>query len=127
LSDLAAPFGIPAQTVDGLDVEAVTSACSEAAAGVRDGAGPAFIELETIRLAAHSTNAREIRSKMELAELHARCPLRRQAERLRDEGVLDRAAEAALETWVAARVAQAMAFADASPPPSLEEALADVW
>ncbi|NIO07369.1 MAG: hypothetical protein GTO40_04960, partial [Deltaproteobacteria bacterium] len=42
-------MGIPAQMVDGADVEAVYAAVSEAVARMRDGAGPFFIEAITER------------------------------------------------------------------------------
>jgi pyruvate dehydrogenase E1 component alpha subunit len=127
LSDLALAFGMPARTVDGLDVEAVANACGDAAAAIRAGAGPAFLEFETVRLASHSTSARETRSKAELEALRALCPIRRYAGVLRGRGILDDAAEGAMNAAANARAAHALAFAEASPFPTVAEALADVW
>jgi pyruvate dehydrogenase E1 component alpha subunit len=49
LTHIPESLGIPAQMVDGADVEAVYSAVSEAVARMRDGAGPFFIEAITER------------------------------------------------------------------------------
>src|SRR5207244_1115097 len=47
LSDLAQPFGIRGQTVDGMDAVAVRVAAQAAATGVRAGSGPFFLECVT--------------------------------------------------------------------------------
>src|SRR5438552_15416222 len=54
LTDLAAPFGVPAQAVDATDVDQVAAAVSEAAARIRAGQGPGFLEMRCVRLATHS-------------------------------------------------------------------------
>jgi TPP-dependent pyruvate/acetoin dehydrogenase alpha subunit len=122
LSDLAAPFGVPAATVDGMDVEAVAARAAEFAALARSGAGPAFLECVSERFFSHSTATRETRSAETMRGVLQRCPIRRQAERLRlSEDELGR-----LEAEVDAQVAEAMAFADAAPFPDPAEALSDV-
>lgn len=126
LSDLGRVFGMPSRTVDGMDLEAVTQAACEAAAGIRAGGGPAFVECVSFRFGRHSTTARETRGRAELAAMRAACPIARQAADLRDAGTLDEAAELALEHEAAARVAEAVAFADASAWPAAAEALCDV-
>ena len=45
---------MPAWSVDGMDVLAVEEAARRAAAEVRDGGGPYFLELRTYRFRAHS-------------------------------------------------------------------------
>ena len=122
LSDLGATFGLPSRTIDGLDVEGVAATLGEAAAGVRRGEGPAFVECLSIRLRSHSTTARETRKRDELAELATRCPIRRQIARL---GLEVEAVEA-LERDAAAFAAAALAFAEASPYPDAGEVLTHV-
>jgi TPP-dependent pyruvate/acetoin dehydrogenase alpha subunit len=122
LSDIGATFGLPSSTVDGLDVEGVADALGEAAAFVRSGRGPAFVECISIRLRSHSTTARETRTRDELAELRTRCPIRRQIARLG----LETADVDALEREAAELAATALAFADASPYPAAEDVLTDV-
>jgi pyruvate dehydrogenase E1 component alpha subunit len=123
LSDLGATFGLPSSTIDGLDVELVSSTLSEAAASVRAGQGPAFVECVSIRLRSHSTTARETRTRDELAELQTHCPIRRQIARLG----LTETAVAAMEQEAAKLAAEALAFADASPYPEAADVLANVW
>jgi len=126
LSDLAAPFQIPGRTVDGMDVNVVAQAIELAASGVRAGEGPAFVECESERFAAHSSTARETRSREELKHTRARCPILRLIAELQATGRLDDTSLRALELEVEAEIAGAVAFAEAAPFPDPREALADV-
>jgi len=126
LADLAAPFGIPAATVDGMDVLAVRDQAETFAARARAGDGPAFLECLSARFFSHSTATRETRSAAEMERLRARCPIRRLSATLIADGELDAAGLAALERDASARAAEALAFSDASPYPDPAEALADV-
>ncbi len=123
LSDIGAAFGLWARTVDGLDVSCVAAAATEAARHVREGHGPAFLECVSLRLLSHSTTARETRTRALLTELRTHCPIRRQVASLQDSGALEPAQAEAMEREAADRVAQAMAFADASPYPDASEVL----
>jgi TPP-dependent pyruvate/acetoin dehydrogenase alpha subunit len=122
LSNIGATFGLPSSTIDGLDVEVVANVISKAAAHVRSGKGPAFVECVSIRLRSHSTTARETRRRDELADLRAHCPIRRLTERLG----LETAEVNALERESASCAAAAIAFADSSPYPDAADVLADV-
>jgi TPP-dependent pyruvate/acetoin dehydrogenase alpha subunit len=126
LSDLGASFGIPSRTLDGMDAETVAEALCAAAHAVRQGGGPSFVECLSMRFAAHSTTAREIRGAAELTAIRTHCPIRRQVERLRKTGALDARSEEALEESVQSAVAEAFAFADASPYPDPSEVMTDV-
>jgi TPP-dependent pyruvate/acetoin dehydrogenase alpha subunit len=127
LSDVGAAFGMPSQTIDGMDVEIVAKAVREAVKYVRAGTGPAFIEAVSFRFASHSTTARETRSRAELAQIRARCPIVRQKAALAASGGLSPAMEADIERRVSEIVAEAIAFADASKYPGTAEVLTDVW
>jgi len=126
LSDLGAAFGIPACTVDGMDLDAVGAAISSALEHVRAGMGPAFVECISHRFASHSTTARETRSREELAEIKTFCPIVKQTGQLKMAGLLDEASEQELERSVAGMVEAALKFADASEMPRAEEAMQDV-
>jgi pyruvate dehydrogenase E1 component alpha subunit len=126
LSDLAAPFGVPGETVDGMDVLAVRAAAARFLSRARAGEGPALLECLAERFSPHSTATRETRPAREVAEIRSRCPIRRLAEDLRRRGLLDADSAASLEAEVAREVAEAVAFADASPFPDPAEALSDV-
>jgi TPP-dependent pyruvate/acetoin dehydrogenase alpha subunit len=126
LADLAAPFGIPAATVDGMDVLAVRDRAAAFVERARGGDGPAFLECRSARFFSHSTSTRETRSLAEMAALQERCPIRRLAAALRERGELDASALRELEVEAEREAAAALAFADAAPYPDASEALADV-
>ncbi len=94
---------------------------------MRGGAGPAFLEVRSIRLGRHSTTARESRSKAELAALWARCPIRRMTTELLARGEITPEAQAEMEAQAQDLAAAALAWADASPLPEAEEVLQHVW
>jgi TPP-dependent pyruvate/acetoin dehydrogenase alpha subunit len=127
LSDLGLAYGLPSRTVDGMDVNVVAAAVREAVDAVRAGQGPAFLECISYRFASHSTTARETRSRSELEEIRARCPIVRHAAALVAAGTIDEGEVAKLKREVADVVATAIAFADASRYPDPTEALVDVW
>lgn len=126
ISDLGKAYGIPSQTVDGLDVEIVAAAARDAVQGIRAGGGPAFLECVSQRFAAHSTTARETRTRTELETVRADCPIRRQMTRLRAAGLIDADKEAAIEKEAEQRVVDAFVFSDASPYPDISQVLTDV-
>jgi pyruvate dehydrogenase E1 component alpha subunit len=126
LSDLAVPFGLPAATVDGMDVLAVREAAAGSVARARAGEGPSFLECLSERFMSHSTATRETRSAAAMAKALDRCPIERLAREFAREGVLDATGRTALQGEVDAEVARAVAFAEASPLPETAEALSDV-
>jgi TPP-dependent pyruvate/acetoin dehydrogenase alpha subunit len=126
LASLAAPFGIPGATVDGMDVLAVRDAVRAYVARARSGDGPAFLECLSARFATHSTATRDTRSVQELADDRARCPIRRLSAALIADGTLDTNALARLERDAANDAEAARAFADAAPFPDPAELLRDV-
>jgi len=126
LSDLAPPFGIPGQTVDGMDVMAVRTAALDFIDHARSGNGPAFLECVSHRFASHSTLTRETRSADEMTAIRQLCPIHRLAERLEADGILSASAYRGLQSEVDAIVAAAVRFADAASYPDRSEALSDV-
>jgi pyruvate dehydrogenase E1 component alpha subunit len=79
LAQRAAGFGLESYLVDGNDALGVHAVTSHAAARVRGGHGPAFIEAETYRMAGHSTSddPKRYRDEAELDLWRARDPLDR--------------------------------------------------
>jgi pyruvate dehydrogenase E1 component alpha subunit len=109
----AASFAIPAWPVDGMDVLAVERAAAQAAAAVRGGGGPHFLELRTYRFRAHSMFDPQLyRGKEEVEAWKRRDPIATFAARLRAAGLLCDADLAALEREIAAEIADAVAFAE---------------
>ena len=126
LSDLARPFGIPALTVDGMDVLAVRDAAIAFAERARGGHGPSFLECISYRFATHSTATRETRPAEEIRAWNARCPIEQLAARLATEGVLSQELRRQLEHETESAAAEALRFAQASPYPDPSELLRDV-
>jgi TPP-dependent pyruvate/acetoin dehydrogenase alpha subunit len=126
LSDLAAPFGIPAMTIDGMDVAAVADAANVYAGQARAGRGPAFLECVCDRFATHSTATAETRSPEALHAMQMRCPIERLASQLVADGTADNAFIERLRHQAAAAAADAVVFADAAPYPNRSEILAHV-
>lgn len=82
----AEAFGIPAQTIDGMDAEVVLAAASMAADRARAGDGPTFLECLTYRFDAHHTWEYSVRPRYrteeEVAVGRARDPVEIQAARV---------------------------------------------
>jgi pyruvate dehydrogenase E1 component alpha subunit len=127
ISDLALAYRMPSETVDGMDVVAVTAAAQRALDHARNGQGPAFLECVSQRFASHSTTARETRTADELVAIRAQCPIARHRADLIAAGLLDAEAADLMEVEAAAAATAALAFADAASYPPAEEALTDVW
>lgn len=124
----AASYRVPAAHVDGMDVLAVEAAVRDAAATIRDGGEPRFLELHTYRFRAHSMfDAQLYRPKEEVEAWRERGPIETFVPKLRALGVLDDAALAEIEAKVAAEVDDAVAFAEAGTWEPAEELLRDVY
>lgn len=120
-------FGMPALQVDGNDVEAMHDAVAQAAARARNGGGATYIEATTYRLWGHMMGDPEVyRTKDEVQLAWQREPVARCAERLKQLGH-DHATITKLEAEADAIIADALQFAESSPPPNPEEAFEDVF
>lgn len=123
----AAAYGIAAGPADGNDVEAVAEAVGAAAQRARDGQGPSYIEAHTYRLWGHMMGDPEVyRSKNEVQEAWRHEPIARLGRRLAEMGVSQDALRG-LEAEADAVIADALAFAQASPAPRPEAAFDDIF
>ena len=110
----AQAYRIPSEAVDGMDVVAVEAAARRAAAAIRAGGGPRFLECRTYRFRAHSMFDPELyRSKAEVEDWKRRGPIARFGAWLKESGILHDADFAAIETEADSEVAAAVAFAEA--------------
>jgi pyruvate dehydrogenase E1 component alpha subunit len=108
----ARSYRMEAVSVDGMDVCAVRDATRRAAAHVRGGEGPVFVEFRTYRFRAHSMFDPELyRAKAEVEQWKQRGPIAAFARHL--QSVVLAVDTAASEREVAAEVAAATAFAEA--------------
>ncbi len=87
ISDRAAGYGMPGETVDGNDIMAVYEAVNQAVERARAGEGPSLIENVTYRYRGHSkSDANRYRTKEEIEEWKGKDPIprfRKHADRVR--------------------------------------------
>jgi pyruvate dehydrogenase E1 component alpha subunit len=122
LTRKAASYAVAAAAVDGMDVLAVEAAAQQAAAAVRTGQGPYFLECRTYRFRAHSMFDAELyRDKTEVETWRQRCPIATFVQRLQEWGWLSPAELEAIERQVAAEIAAAVDFAEAGTWEPVEE------
>ena len=118
----AAAFEVPAWPVDGMDVIAVEDAAQRAAAAVRAGGGPHFLEFRTYRFRAHSMYDPELyRDKQEVEEWKKRDPIPTFIQWLKDEGFWQDEDWARMEQEVAQEITGAVDFAEAGTWEPVEE------
>lgn len=124
----AGGYGIPAETVDGMDVLAVEKATSLAVDSVRSGAGPFLLEAGTYRFRAHSMYDAELyRSKDEVEQWKKRDPINLFVARLREASLLTEADLSGLEAKIAAEIDQAVAVAENGPWEPLADLARDLY
>jgi pyruvate dehydrogenase E1 component alpha subunit len=110
----AASHGVRAESVDGMDVLAVRAAAARAAADIRAGEGPRFLEMRTYRFRAHSMFDPELyRHKAEVELWRRRDPLDAFPAELKALGLSEEGDAQSIEEAVAAEIAEAVAFAEA--------------
>jgi pyruvate dehydrogenase E1 component alpha subunit len=120
--------GMPAETVDGMDVLGVEAATRHGVASVRRRGGPHFLEARTYRFRAHSMADPELyRSKEEVEAWKARDPIAAFAARLRERALLTDQDFAAVADAVTAEIDAAVAFAEAGPWEPVEDLGRDVY
>ncbi|WP_302142476.1 pyruvate dehydrogenase (acetyl-transferring) E1 component subunit alpha [Halomonas alkalicola] len=111
----AEALGVPAQSVDGMDIARVEAASARLLAALRSGEGPRFLECRTYRFRAHSMFDPELyRDKAEVEEWKTRDPILRLSQWMQQSGLLPEQELAALEAEIAAEVEGAVAFAEAA-------------
>jgi pyruvate dehydrogenase E1 component alpha subunit/2-oxoisovalerate dehydrogenase E1 component len=114
LRQKAASYTTATAAVDGMDVLAVETAAKQAAASIRAGEGPYFLECRTYRFRAHSMFDPELyRDKAEVEAWKQRCPIATFFQSCRAQGYLTDADVAEIEHAVNAEVEDAVAFAEA--------------
>ena len=106
-------YGIPSDSVNGMDVIAVERAVHNEAELVRETSKPRFLELRTYRFRAHSMYDAELyRSKEEVEEHKKDDPIESFQQRLLAENMITQADIDAIEDDVAEELAEAIEFAE---------------
>jgi pyruvate dehydrogenase E1 component alpha subunit len=124
----AAGYGIPGITVDGMDVEAVEQGARQLVDRARRGEGPGYLIATTYRFVGHHAgDPLNYRPKEEVERWRTRDPIDRLGQRLLTRRLATEAELAAVDAEVRALIDDAVAFAKASPPPSVDQLLTDIY
>ncbi len=124
----ARSYGVASAAVDGMSAVAVEQAVGAAAAAVRRGEGPLFLELRTYRFRAHSMFDPELyRDKSEIEEWRQRDPVAALEAALRARHEIDHARVEAMRAEVEHEIAAAVDFAEAGSWEPLEDLARDVY
>lgn len=130
VADRAAGYGMPGVIVDGMDVIAVYEAAGEAVERARRGEGPTLLECKTYRYYDH-VGVRGMgiayRSDEEVEEWKQRDAIRLLEDRMAEQGVLSVEDAAAVHERVRQEALEAIEWAEASPFPSVDNLLDDVY
>jgi TPP-dependent pyruvate/acetoin dehydrogenase alpha subunit len=125
ICDRASALGVPAERLDGNDLPALLDRAAAVVAGIRDGSGPAFLEVMTYRWREHVGPGQDFhlgyRTPAEAAPWQAGDALPRMAEKVEPRERLR------LEQEVEEEIAEAFAFAEASPFPQAAVLTTDVY
>jgi pyruvate dehydrogenase E1 component alpha subunit len=117
----AEAYAMPARQVDGMDALAVHEAVERTARRVREGQGPAFLEMICYRFRGHSmADAEPYREKAQIEVWKRFDPIKQLKDRLFDAGVLDDRRFAAMQEEADTLANDAARFADESPNPPIE-------
>lgn len=124
-------YGMPGESVDGMDVEAVYTATHRAAERARDGGGPSFIECQTYRYVGHYTAERHMklnyRSEEEIELWRQRDAIEGWAGRLIGQGIWTEDDRATIDAAVERELDEAIAIARQAPWPETEGYLDHVY
>jgi len=128
LADRALAYGMPAETIDGNDVEAVYTACRRAVGRARRGEGPTLVEAKTYRMKGHAEHdGQTYVPKEELADWARRDPIDAYRSRLIESGIATPQRLDEIDREIAAETDRDVDLALSSPPAEGRNALKDVY
>jgi TPP-dependent pyruvate/acetoin dehydrogenase alpha subunit len=129
IAERAAAYGIPGVRVDGTEVLEVYAAARDAVDRARGGGGPTLIESVSLRWRGHAGHDPAKYVPRELLEHYmlSKDPVKNFEQHLRDRGIVDDAAVAAIDAEVQAAFEAAHEYALASPFPEAGDVSKGVW
>jgi pyruvate dehydrogenase E1 component alpha subunit len=117
----AVPYGIPAYSINGNDIELMAKTTREAANRARSGEGPIFIDAKTYRYKGHSiSDPGKYRHKEELENAIRNDPILVYENVLKERGWIDQEAIDRMRESVKEEIEESIAFAEESKQPALE-------
>jgi TPP-dependent pyruvate/acetoin dehydrogenase alpha subunit len=115
-------FGIPSETVDGMDVLAVRMAAQTAIARAREGNGPSFLVCNTYRYSGHHVgDKQDYKDDEEAKAWRLKDPIERLSRLLMESDMASAAAIAALKQEIEQEVRIAVEVAKAAPLPTPDD------
>lgn len=127
IAERARSYGIPGKTIDGNDVIKVYEETKAAREYVKKN-GPMLLVCDTYRFLGHSkSDANKYRTKEEIAQWKAKCPIKRMRAYLIDNKVFSETEVNAIEERAKQTIEEAVKFAENSPYPSIDTILDDVY
>ncbi len=119
-------YDMPSEAVDGMDPEAVHNAFTKAAAHVREGNGPYYLEIKTYRYKGHSvSDPAKYRTKEEVQQYKDRDPIKVLEAKMLDQKIATKEEIDEIKNAVKAEIAAAVKFAEDSPLPPASELYTD--
>ena len=126
LYKLGYAYDMPSEVVDGMSPETVHEAVSKAAAHIRAGNGPYFLEIRTYRYKGHSvSDPAKYRTKEEVQSYQDRDPVKTTEEHILTNNIATEAEIQAIRDRVKAEVEDSVQFAENSPYPDPSELYTD--
>jgi pyruvate dehydrogenase E1 component alpha subunit len=122
IAERAAAYAMPGKVVDGNDILAIHKAVAQAVERARAGKGPSLIECKTYRWKGHSKSDQErYRTREEVAAWKQKDPVAAFEAYLMQGGIITQEDTRAINKEAQALVDEALAFAESSPEPRVEE------
>ena len=126
LYKIGSAFDMPSEPVDGMDPEAVHEALERAAAHIRAGHGPYFLEIKTYRYRGHSvSDPAKYRSKEELENYKDKDPVVMIQEKMLNNGIATQNEIEEIIARIDKEIDNAMEFAEQSDYPLPSELYED--
>lgn len=126
LYKLGASFDMPSESVNGMNPESVHEALLKAAAHVRSGKGPFYLEIKTYRYKGHSvSDPAKYRTKEELQEYMDQDPVKQTELKILTEKIATENEIIAIKEKIKLEIDEAIEFAEASPLPDPKELYSD--
>ena len=125
---LADSYEMPADTIDGMSVEAVHEGVSRAVKRAREGDGPTLLEIKTYRYKGHSiSDPQKYRTKEEVEEYKQKDPIQALLTTIYENKFATEDEIRTINERVDAAVAESVKFAEESPWPDDSEVLKDIY
>lgn len=122
-------YGLPGFELDGNDVVSIYETARDAIERARAGGGATLIECKTYRTRAHAEGMSDYtyRTREDVAGWKERCPIRRLAQRLIDEGVATEEELAAIESEIKSDVLEGSKVAENAEWPDSSTAASHIY